>query len=74
MLKPKFAIFSVVSIVVYLGLAVLGWGGISSFFAYPPFIVLAIVLVLLLGSVGVGWVLWDRAGRSAAVAISPTAG
>jgi protein-S-isoprenylcysteine O-methyltransferase Ste14 len=47
MLKPKFAIFSVVSIVVYLGLAVLGWGGISSFFAYPPFIVLAIVLVLL---------------------------
>lgn len=47
MLKPKFAIFSVVSVLLYLGLAVLGWGGIGSFFARPAFVVLAIVLVLL---------------------------
>ena len=47
MLKPKFAIFSMVSVLLYLGLAVLGWGGIASFFAHPVFVVLAIVLVLL---------------------------
>ncbi len=33
----------------YLGLAVLGWGGFSAFFAHPPLIVLAITLFALSG-------------------------
>ncbi len=37
----------VVSVGVYTGLAILGWGGIAAFFSHPARIALAIVLVLL---------------------------
>jgi protein-S-isoprenylcysteine O-methyltransferase Ste14 len=38
-----------VSTAVYLGLAILGWGGFSAFFAHPALIALAIVLIALSG-------------------------
>lgn len=47
MLKPKFAVFSVVGVVLYLALAVLGWGGVAAFFSHPAFVVLAIALIVL---------------------------
>ena len=39
--SPKMAIASVLSVAVYLGLAILGWGGITPFFASPARCVLA---------------------------------
>src|SRR5262245_23517474 len=42
----KFLITSV-SILIYLGLAILGWGGFAAFFSHPARIVLAVVAFLL---------------------------
>ncbi|MEZ0259143.1 MAG: isoprenylcysteine carboxylmethyltransferase family protein [Chthoniobacter sp.] len=47
MLKPKFAVFSVVSVFLYLALGVLGWGGITPFFSHPARVVLAVALVAM---------------------------
>jgi protein-S-isoprenylcysteine O-methyltransferase Ste14 len=42
-------LLTVLATLVYLGLAVLGWGGIAAFFAHPARIALALVLVVLAG-------------------------
>ena len=47
MRTPKLAFASVSGIVVYLGLAVLGWGGFAAFFSHPALSVVAIVTLLL---------------------------
>jgi protein-S-isoprenylcysteine O-methyltransferase Ste14 len=39
------ALSVLVGMVAYLGLAVAGWGGIQAYFAHPPLVALAIVLV-----------------------------
>jgi protein-S-isoprenylcysteine O-methyltransferase Ste14 len=41
------ALLSVVAVAVYLGLAVLGMGGIDAFFSHPPLIALAVITVAL---------------------------
>ncbi|SAL19837.1 isoprenylcysteine carboxyl methyltransferase [Caballeronia udeis] len=44
---PKLAFATVTGTVVYLGLAVLGWGGFAAFFSHPALSVVAMVTVLL---------------------------
>lgn len=43
-------ILVLVSTAVYLGLAVLGWGGVAVFFAHPARIALAVEVVVLAGA------------------------
>ncbi|OWJ65821.1 methyltransferase family protein [Inquilinus limosus] len=45
--SPKLALAAVLGTVVYLGLAVLGWGGVAAFFAHPARIALVVVTVVL---------------------------
>jgi len=40
--SPKLAVFAVTGTIVYLGLAVLGWGGFAAFFSHPALSVVAI--------------------------------
>ena len=47
MTTPKLALSAVAGTVVYLGLAVLGWGGLKAFFGHPAFISLSVVLAVL---------------------------
>lgn len=47
MTSPKLALAAVLGTVVYLGLAVLGWGGLAAFFAHPARTALVIVTVVL---------------------------
>jgi protein-S-isoprenylcysteine O-methyltransferase Ste14 len=49
-LTPKLAVFSVLSIVVYLGLAIAGFGGFAAFFGEPALVALAVVTLLLTGA------------------------
>lgn len=42
-------IFTVIGTLAYLGLAILGWGGLAAFFSHPALIALAITTVLLSG-------------------------
>ena len=44
---PKLAFASVSGVLLYLGLAVLGWGGFTAFFSHPALSVVAIVTLLL---------------------------
>jgi protein-S-isoprenylcysteine O-methyltransferase Ste14 len=46
---PKLACLTIVGTLAYLGLAVLGWGGVAAFLAHPARIALAIALVVLAG-------------------------
>jgi protein-S-isoprenylcysteine O-methyltransferase Ste14 len=47
--------FLFVSVAVYAGLAILGWGGFRAFFAHPPFIALgAVLFALTLASIFAG--------------------
>jgi len=46
-INPKMAIASILSVAVYLGLAILGWGGVTPFFANDARCVLALFTVLL---------------------------
>lgn len=48
-LTPRLAFVTVVATLAYLGLAVLGWGGVRAFFSHPALIALAIVLFALAG-------------------------
>jgi len=48
--SPKFAVFSVLSVLVYLGLAILSFGGIAAFFGEPALVALAVVTLLLTGA------------------------
>jgi protein-S-isoprenylcysteine O-methyltransferase Ste14 len=44
---PRLALFTIVSLAVYLGLAVAGVGGPSRFFSHPPLIALTAVTIVL---------------------------
>ena len=44
---PKLAFAAVTGILVYLGLAVLGWGGFAAFFSHPALSVVAIATLVL---------------------------
>ena len=46
----RLMVFSLLSVAFQFGLAVLGWGGFSAFFAHPPLVALGIVTVILLGA------------------------
>ena len=46
---PGLACITLVGTLAYLGLAVLGWGGVAAFFSHPARIALAIVLFVLAG-------------------------
>ena len=80
------ASIAVVSSALFLGLAVLGWGGFGAFLAHPPFIAVLVVFVLLLGAAmftqgnlnpgeredrGNRWVIWAIMGLSLALAYVP---
>jgi protein-S-isoprenylcysteine O-methyltransferase Ste14 len=45
--SPKVVFTSLVSVLIYLGLAILGWGGFRAFFSHPALIALTIALVVL---------------------------
>lgn len=45
--SPKLVLTTLIGILAYLALAVLGWGGIAPFFAHPARIALAVLFVLL---------------------------
>lgn len=45
--SPKMALFAVLGTLVYLGLAVLGWGGVAAFFAHPARTALVAITVAL---------------------------
>jgi protein-S-isoprenylcysteine O-methyltransferase Ste14 len=47
MTKPRLAALTIVSLAVYLGLAIAGAGGAARFFAHPPLIAVAIVTIAL---------------------------
>ena len=51
MIKSRLAVFTVLSIAAYLGLAIVGAGGPSRFFSYPPLIAVSVVTIAL-GFVG----------------------
>ena len=46
-LTPKLAAVSVLSIVVYLGLAIAGFGGVAAFFAQPALVAVAVITIAL---------------------------
>jgi protein-S-isoprenylcysteine O-methyltransferase Ste14 len=48
--SPKLAVFSVLSVLIYLGLAILGFGGFAAFFGEPALATLAVVTLLLTGA------------------------
>jgi protein-S-isoprenylcysteine O-methyltransferase Ste14 len=45
--SPRLALFTVAATLVYLGLAIHGWGGFAGFFSHPALTALAILLILL---------------------------
>jgi protein-S-isoprenylcysteine O-methyltransferase Ste14 len=45
MIKSRLAVATVLSIVAYLGLAIVGAGGASRFFSYPPLIAVSVVTI-----------------------------
>lgn len=45
--SPRMVLFAVLGTVVYLGLAVLGWGGFGAFFAHPARTALVVITVAL---------------------------
>jgi protein-S-isoprenylcysteine O-methyltransferase Ste14 len=49
MRKAVLALAAMVGVLAYLGLAVLGWGGLGEFFAHPARVVLAITAIALAG-------------------------
>ena len=48
--RPGLAFVTVVGTLVYLGLAVLGWGGFAAFFSHPARIALAIAVFVMTGA------------------------
>ena len=47
MTKPRLAIFTILSVIAYLGLAIVGAGGVGRFFSYPPLIAITVVTIAL---------------------------
>jgi protein-S-isoprenylcysteine O-methyltransferase Ste14 len=47
MTKPRLALFTVLSVAAYLGLAIAGAGGPGRFFSYPPLIAVTLVTIAL---------------------------
>ena len=47
--KPILALVTIVALLAYLGLAILGWGGFAAFFSHSALIALTIVLFALSG-------------------------
>lgn len=45
--SPRMALLAVAGSVVYLGLAILGWGGFAPFFSHPALATVAIIIVAL---------------------------
>jgi len=45
-LTPRLTLFTVVSVLVFLGLAILGWGGFAAFFAHPALTAVVVITVL----------------------------
>jgi protein-S-isoprenylcysteine O-methyltransferase Ste14 len=69
MIKSRLAVSTVLSVIAYLGLAIVGAGGASRFFSYPPLIAVNVVTIALAvaslfseGHVGSG-VREDRSNR-----------
>jgi protein-S-isoprenylcysteine O-methyltransferase Ste14 len=50
MTKPRLALFTAVSTLLYLGLAIAGAGGFEAFFSHPPLIAVTLALFALSGS------------------------
>jgi protein-S-isoprenylcysteine O-methyltransferase Ste14 len=42
-------LITILATLAYLGLAILGWGGVAAFFSHPPLVALAITLLVLSG-------------------------
>ena len=47
MIKSQLAVSTVLSVIAYLGLAIVGAGGASRFFSYPPLIAVSVVTIAL---------------------------
>ena len=47
---PRLIAFEVFGALLYIGLAILGWGGFEPFFSHPPHIAIAIVFFALLAA------------------------
>jgi protein-S-isoprenylcysteine O-methyltransferase Ste14 len=47
MIKSRLAVSTVLSVIAYLGLAIVGAGGASRFFSYPPLIAVSVVTIAL---------------------------
>src|SRR3984957_19729742 len=47
MIKSRLAVVTVLSVIAYLGLAIVGAGGAGRFFSYPPLIAISIVTIVL---------------------------
>jgi hypothetical protein len=69
-LTPRLAIFTLIGILAYLGLAVLGSGGLIAFFSHPALIALAIATLAMSG---VAFFVAETSARANA-RIVPTAG
>ena len=44
---PRVAVLAVVGTAAYLGLAILGWGGVGAFFAHPALVAVAVATVVM---------------------------
>lgn len=49
MVTPRMAVLTLVGTIAYLGLAVLGWGGLAAFVSHPPLVAVAVVTFVLAG-------------------------
>lgn len=47
MTNPRLAVFTILSVIAYLGLAIVGAGGVGRFFSYPPLIAITVVTIAL---------------------------
>jgi protein-S-isoprenylcysteine O-methyltransferase Ste14 len=61
-MSPGFAISSLAATLVYLGLAIFGFGGVAAFFSHPPLIALAVATLALWGAA-----LFSRGNLSAGI-------
>ena len=65
MTKPRLAVVTVLSVIAYLGLAIVGAGGAARFFSYPPLIAVTVVTIALGDRVAVQrgpYRLWRQGG------------